>query len=231
MPKRSASARAFGKSVSQMACTSTLRIFFSTGRCATWVIAPPPTIPTLRRSLVVPLRPPVMVPPSSVAALQPGTRIVGRKNLLVTLPGAGASDRAPLAEADAVAGTRAVDHQLVTFCPAPVAIRLNAVLRSSWPPAGRKTCLILAVAVHLTSVPPKPDGELIDPARGRALGDPDIGHRADRCGVTSRSPGDRLRCKVARSASPRPLLPPADSGARCCSRPRRSRSWSDTDRR
>ena len=58
---RSARARALGRSVSQMARTSIVFTFLSTGRWATWVMAPPPTIPTLTRSLparlVMPLPP------------------------------------------------------------------------------------------------------------------------------------------------------------------------------
>ena len=59
-PKRSARARALGRSVSQIAGISIILSFLSTGRCATWVIAPPPMIPTLSRSPLVRL--PVMRP-------------------------------------------------------------------------------------------------------------------------------------------------------------------------
>src|SRR3954471_10045130 len=111
IPKRDARARALGRSVSQMAWTSTLRIFFSTGKCATCAMAPPPMMPTLRRSLLAPLRLAVIVPPSSVAALQTGSRKVSGQNLLGGLAGPRPSHRAPLTEAHPVPCPHTVDNQ------------------------------------------------------------------------------------------------------------------------
>src|SRR6476661_4820365 len=108
-PNRSASARALGRSVSQMAWTSTVLSFLSVGRCATWAIAPPPIMPTLRRSLV--LRLAVMRAPPSVDTLQHRARVVRGEDALVILSGAGAADGSPLAQADPVPRTRAIGGQ------------------------------------------------------------------------------------------------------------------------
>src|SRR4051812_24278609 len=94
-----------------MACTSTFRIFFSTGRWATWAMAPPPMIPILRRSPVAPPRLAVIVPPSSVPALDAGAGKVRRKNLLVALACSRPSDSTPLTKADPVARPHAVHHE------------------------------------------------------------------------------------------------------------------------
>src|SRR4051812_34226634 len=111
IPKRAARARALGRSVSQMAWTSTLRIFFSTGRCATWAMAPPPMMPTLRRSVLAPLRLAVMEPPSSVAALQSSSRKVGGQNLLGRLAGPRPPDGAPLTKPHPMPCPHTVDNQ------------------------------------------------------------------------------------------------------------------------
>src|SRR5262245_65548092 len=96
---RSARARALGRSMSQMAATSIDLSFRSTGRWATWVMAPPPTTPTRRRSDAVRLT--VMRPPS-VQALQLGAGVVRRDDLAVVLARTRAAHRSPLAEPAAV---------------------------------------------------------------------------------------------------------------------------------
>src|SRR5688500_5194010 len=94
MPKRSAIARALGRSVSQIARTSTVFSLRSVGRCATWTIAPLPMIPTLSGLLTR--------PPASVSPFQPRPRIVCRDDVLVAMAGPRAAHGSPLAEADAV---------------------------------------------------------------------------------------------------------------------------------
>src|SRR6478735_8092489 len=63
-------------------------------------MAPPPMIPTLRRSL--PLRLAVMWCPPSVETLEHRARIVRGEDALVVLSRARAADRAPLAKPHAV---------------------------------------------------------------------------------------------------------------------------------
>src|SRR6476469_3710542 len=108
-PNRSARARALGRSMSQIACTSTFLSFRRVGRWATCAIAPPPTIPTRRRSLV--LRLAVMRCPPSVEPLEGRPWVVGGKNALVVLPRTGAAHRPPLAEADAVPSAGSVRRE------------------------------------------------------------------------------------------------------------------------
>src|SRR3990170_3483392 len=204
---RSASARAFGRSVSQIACTSMVLSFLSTGRWATWVIAPPPMIPTLSRSLPDRL---AVMRPSSVDALERGAGVVRREDALEVVSGAGAPDGAPLAKADAVPGPAALRHQ-----PRDPAARARRGERERGAPeqiAGRGTENPPdggAVNQHL--VRPERDREAADAAGTGPLRHP---HVPDLTHLVARDPGGRGKGASDRRPErvARPLFPPPIAG-------------------
>src|SRR5690349_10500469 len=108
-PNRSARARALGRSMSHSATTSTDLSFLSVGKWATCAMAPPPTIPTLNRSLV--LRLAVMRFPPSIETLEHRPGVVRAEDALVILAGPRAPHGAPLTHADAVPGAGAVGRE------------------------------------------------------------------------------------------------------------------------
>src|SRR4051794_16511498 len=202
-PNRSARARAFGRSMSQMASTSTVRIFLSTGRCATWAMAPPPMTPTLSRSPAAALRPAVIVlPSSSVAPSQAGAGKVGRQNLRVPLPRPSSADRAPLTETHTVSRSLAVDREMRHPPSATadsqgecIAAKQLAVRRAKHLPDGE------TVDSHLG--PTHRDGKLIDSPRWGASRHPDIAHLSDQLFSDA---GDRG--KVPLQGGPKRLVAP-----------------------
>ena len=103
MPKRSASDRALARSLSQIAASSTPRIFASTGRYASCAIAPPPSTATRMGSVTTgPRDDPAGLDGRFSACAQvssPGNTSAGWS---VILSSAGAADRAPLAHPDPV---------------------------------------------------------------------------------------------------------------------------------
>ena len=97
-----------GRSVSQIACTSIDLSFLSTGRWATWAMAPPPTMPTRRRSLVAPAgRHAVSSLSRDARATRPDSRRRG-------------CARGPAPRAS---GRRRPIGRSPTPCPAPAAVR------------------------------------------------------------------------------------------------------------
>src|SRR3954469_5977603 len=202
-PNRSARARALGRSMSQMASTSTVRIFLSTGRCATWAMAPPPMTPTLSRSPAAALRPAVIVlPSSSVAPSQAGAGKVGRQNLRVPLPRPSSADGAPLTETHTVSRSLAVNREM-RHPPASaadsqgerVAPKQLAVRRPKHLPDGE------TIDPHLG--PAHCYGELIDSTGWCAPRHPDIAHLPDQLLPNA---GDRR--KVPLQGGPKRLITP-----------------------
>src|SRR6476661_566543 len=212
-PNRSANARALGKSVSQIARTSTDLSFLRVGRCATWAIAPPPMIPTRKRSLV--LRLAVMRGPPSVETLQDRARIVRGEDALVILPGAGAAHGSPLAHADSVARARAVgrepdDPAAVTGHGQGERIAAQDLARD------RPEHLADAGLVHQHVTPAEADGELPHTARRRAVRDPHVADLAHvhRDGGRAAARGQRRQRALERGPQgfAGPLLVPTEPG-------------------
>src|SRR5689334_9336530 len=104
--KRSARARAFGRSLSQSASKRTPRIFASTGRCATCAIAPAPTTPMPMGAVR-----PSTVMCGSLDRANGGAGIVGAKDRAEILSRTCAADGAALAHADAVSVATAAQRE------------------------------------------------------------------------------------------------------------------------
>src|SRR5215217_6713758 len=111
IPKRSASARALGRSLSQSATSSTPRILASTGRWAICAIAPAPTTP-MRRGAVAE-RPSTRSAASwgSLDRANGGAGIIGAKDRAKVLTRARSSDRAALAHAHTVPVATALEDE------------------------------------------------------------------------------------------------------------------------
>src|SRR3954465_13198707 len=163
--------------MSQMAWTSTVRIFLSTGKCATCAIAPPPMIPTLSRSLAAPPRPAVMTP-LSVPATHAGSRKVCGQDLSVSLPCSGSPDRPPLTKSDAVARTHALDGEMGDPAAAPRSGESEGVAAQQLP-IRRPQHLPYCRAGHPHLRTSQRNCDLIHPTRCRAPGNPDIPHLPD----------------------------------------------------
>src|SRR5512144_3303113 len=111
MPNRSASARAFGPSLSHRATSFTPRIFARTGRCAICAIAPAPTTP-MRSGAVV--ERPSRRSDAICGSLDRANRragIVGAKDRAEVLTCARSSDRAALAHAHTVPVAAPLEHE------------------------------------------------------------------------------------------------------------------------
>jgi hypothetical protein len=144
--------------------------FRSTGRCATWVIAPAPMMAVRRVSLIA-----GSLGRRSIEPVEGGRRIIRREDLLVTLPFAGAADGAPLAESDARPALPSMASRL-TLPASDCAVISNAVLRRT-ADTSRKTlricCPVMSRPGGRAGPGPPP------PARRRFAGSPDV-HSPDR---------------------------------------------------
>src|SRR6476646_2461210 len=134
-------------------------------------MAPPPMIPTLRRSL--PLRLAVMWCPPSVETLEHRARIVRGEDALVVLSRARAADRAPLAKAHAVPRAGPVRDEVGDLSAVPgdsqsecVAPKQLARWRTQDPADAR--------FIDQDVAAPEPDGELTDAPRAGQVGHPDV---------------------------------------------------------
>src|SRR4051794_5000472 len=119
-------------------------------------------MPTLRRSLVAPLRLAVIVPLSLVTALQSGPGKVCRQNLLRGLAGPGPSDRTPLTEPDPVPCPHPVDHQASHPI---VSHRSDQIERRAlqWLARAGTHYLSDRRAIDFDLRPAQPNGELVHP--------------------------------------------------------------------
>src|SRR5712692_11056950 len=207
IPKRSARARAFGRSLSQSARTSTPFIFLRTGRWATCTTAPAPTIPILSGSVIAltPTR-----PPASVQALQLRPRIIRAEDLPVILSGAGAADGAPLAEPHAVPVAAALGHQPTHPPSGARDAQVERVAAENVAGAAAQHLAHLG-SVHLHVGAGERDRQLPDPARPGARDDADVAHGVHLGGRHPHDGRQRLS-KHGQQRVPGPLLTPAESG-------------------
>src|SRR6476469_5593799 len=138
---RSASARALGRSLSQIASNRTPRIFDSTGRCATCAIAPAPTTPMPMGAVR-----PSTVMCGSLDRANGGAGIVGAKDRAEILSRTRAADGAALAHADAVSvATTTQRESLHAVAPrCDVDGKIGAVQQLATRKAQRRASLVAA---------------------------------------------------------------------------------------
>src|SRR3954462_3671213 len=189
-----------------MAATSIDLSFRSTGRWATWVMAPPPMMPTRSRSDAVRLT--VMRPPS-VQALELRAGVVRRDDLAVVLACARAPYRPPLAEPDTVPRAATVGDQACDPSPRSGGRGGEGAARERLPRRGTQH-LPHGGTAHPGIGPAERDHQLSHPARGGAPRDPDVPHLADlgrlhACRGGQGAPEGSLKTIAA------PLLPPAEA--------------------
>src|SRR5690348_15224716 len=174
-PNRAARARALGRSMSHSATTSTDLSFLSVGKWATCAMAPPPTIPTLSRSLV--LRLAVMRFPPSIETLQHRAGVVRAEDALVILTGPRAPHGTPLTHADSVARARAVGREASDLAAGAGHGERKGIAAQHLARDGSKH-LPHARLVHQHIPAAEAHRELAHPAGRRAVGDPHVPYLA-----------------------------------------------------
>ena len=185
--------------------------------------APPPTMPTLSGSL---MRGSTVSALASSRRSSSGAGIIRRQDLAVVLPRPRAADRTPLAEPYSVALPPPSATRRTSWRPPRETLKVNALLRRMSPSVVRRTRRTRAVYLDLgiceaatASWPTRPDG--VRPATERPAARPP---RRETRGLRA------VRGARVAGGPRRSILPASESGARCCSRPRRP-DQSATERR